>query len=136
MRLTNEVLKLGLAVPRNILYQKFYRPLPISNFHYEVTRLCNSNCIYCNIWKTPNKMEDELSPSEVGALLRPRSLFKDVTNIGVTGGEPTLRKDLIEVCQALREVCPKVTFTFPPMLGIQKGYWSWSWTSSRMWMTR
>ena len=51
---------------------------------------CNAKCNMCNIWKTPTRPEDELSPDFYDKL--PPGL-----RINVTGGEPTLREDLDEI---------------------------------------
>jgi len=52
----------------------------------------------CNIWK--QKGDNSLSPKDFGVIFKD-TLFKNVEHIGVTGGEPTLRGDLDEVCQNL-----------------------------------
>ena len=51
---------------------------------------CNAKCNMCNIWKSPTRPEDELSPDFYDKL--PPGL-----RINVTGGEPTLREDLDEI---------------------------------------
>ncbi|MEM2931138.1 MAG: radical SAM protein, partial [Thermoproteota archaeon] len=90
----------------NLAKRQMLVPMPIQSFNFEVTRRCNGRCTYCNIWRTPSRVEDELKPDEVRELLKPRKLFASVSTIGVTGGEPFLRRDLVELCQALKEVCP------------------------------
>ena len=53
--------------------------------------ICNSKCQMCLIWE--RKKEHEITPSELEQILS-EPLFDNVDNVGVTGGEPTLRKDL------------------------------------------
>lgn len=95
---------------RNLLYRQIGKPLPIYNFNFEVTRLCNGNCTYCNIWKS--KPEKEITADELREGLKPLSLFKSVKSIGITGGEAFLRNDLVELVQALKEICPGAGFGF------------------------
>lgn len=60
-----------------------------------LTYRCNSKCSMCNIWKNPSLPEEEISfntlamiPDQVGV-------------VNLTGGEPTLRKDLGEIVDLL-----------------------------------
>jgi len=99
----------GFSVYHGLLYRKLLRHLPIIQFNFEATRKCNGRCAYCNIWKTPSKPEKELKPDEIRGYFKPRKLFEKVGEIGITGGEPILREDIVEVCQALREVCPNAS---------------------------
>jgi radical SAM protein with 4Fe4S-binding SPASM domain len=63
-----------------------------------VTYKCNLRCSMCNIWKVSDF--DELPPEEY--LKLPRSL----RSINITGGEPFLRKDLVEVIRRIHEASP------------------------------
>lgn len=53
--------------------------------------ICNSRCGMCMIWQ--QKRDHELSPDELAQALRD-PLFAKVRFVGITGGEPTLRRDL------------------------------------------
>ncbi len=57
----------------------------------------------CDIWK--NKITGELSPDQY--LKLPATL----TDINITGGEPFLRKDIVDVVRAMHTACPKARFT-------------------------
>lgn len=63
-----------------------------------ITYKCNSRCTMCNIWKVSDS--DEL-PSEQYSKL-PDSL----RTINVTGGEPFLRKDIVEVLRQIHKAAP------------------------------
>lgn len=72
----------------------------------EITRLCNSRCKICDTWK--NKVPDnELSVKEIDTILSD-SLFNDLEKIILTGGEPSVRKDLFEVIETIHNRFPKV----------------------------
>lgn len=90
---------------KNLISRRFSLPLTIHQFTFEVTRRCSGRCLYCSIWETKN--HDEVTSEEVSNGLKPRELFKNVEAIGITGGEPFLRDDLVDLCQTLLEICPK-----------------------------
>lgn len=67
---------------------------------FNVTRRCNSFCPMCSIWKTPSKLKDELTLEEI------EIIFKDLKSYGIKhvflqGGEPLLRKDIIQIIELL-----------------------------------
>lgn len=64
---------------------------------------CNSRCKMCNIWQS--QTDDELLPEEFATL--PPSL----RTINVSGGEPFLRDDLVDVLRVLRASCPSARIT-------------------------
>ena len=60
---------------------------------YDVTKLCNQRCLMCNIWKTTSQdMDLEKLETEVKKL----SKF-GIRYVFIQGGEPLIRKDIIEV---------------------------------------
>jgi polysaccharide pyruvyl transferase WcaK-like protein/MoaA/NifB/PqqE/SkfB family radical SAM enzyme len=59
----------------------------------------------CHIWE--RKRDHEVSPAELSQILA-NPLFREVREIGINGGEPTLRKDLAELVQAAIEKLPKL----------------------------
>lgn len=69
--------------------------LPIY-FTFFVTSRCNMACQHCFYWKELNTIKDELSLEEI------KKLSDEIGNLAVlilTGGEPTLRKDLPEIAE-------------------------------------
>ncbi len=67
--------------------------------------ICNSRCQMCLIWE--RKKDHEITPAELEQILA-EPLFSKVGNIGVTGGEPTLRKDLPELFDVIARRQPKI----------------------------
>src|SRR4030042_1409571 len=63
--------------------------------HLGITSACNMRCQYCSVRK-PYKRIRELSTEEWKKIIRKLARL-GVFQIGFTGGEPTLRKDLVEL---------------------------------------
>lgn len=69
-----------------------------------VTYRCNCRCLMCNIWQVSD--QEELPPDEYAKL--PSTL----RTINVTGGEPFLRKDLLDVVRSISESAPRSRLVF------------------------
>ncbi|MBL9215221.1 MAG: polysaccharide pyruvyl transferase family protein [Opitutaceae bacterium] len=65
--------------------------------------ICNSRCVMCHIWK--EGVRETMSLDELRAYLA-TPFFSEVRHVGITGGEPTLRKDLFELYALLPECLP------------------------------
>ncbi|OQX88420.1 MAG: hypothetical protein B6D65_05980 [candidate division Zixibacteria bacterium 4484_93] len=55
-----------------------------------VTYKCNARCKICDIWKNPPNYP-ELTPKDY------RNLPKNLVDVNITGGEPFIREDLVEL---------------------------------------
>ncbi len=73
-----------------------------------VNDICNSRCQMCLIWQ--RKREDEITPAELERVLQD-PLFRRVRYIGVSGGEPTLRRDLPRIFEVLARKRPALKGT-------------------------
>ena len=60
-----------------------------------LTYRCNSHCSMCNVWKNPSIPEEEISLETLA------NIPDHVGTINLTGGEPTLRRDLGEIVDLL-----------------------------------
>jgi MoaA/NifB/PqqE/SkfB family radical SAM enzyme/polysaccharide pyruvyl transferase WcaK-like protein len=85
-------LRAGAAAPPRLL------SLPI-------TDNCNARCVMCDVWKT--RATDELDVEALRAILGDR-LFSEVTHVGISGGEPSLRSDLPELVAAAVATLPRL----------------------------
>lgn len=64
---------------------------------------CNLSCRYCMPERIPFRMNEVLSADEVVRLVG-RFVERGVRKVRLTGGEPTLRPDLVEIARRLREL--------------------------------
>ena len=106
--------QIGLALKYAPLYirgfyeyhiKKHFATLAPREFMFPITYRCNAKCIMCNIWRLPKKKE--LSLQQIEQLLSDK-LFSDIEAVNITGGEPTLREDLIQIAYVLIDMLPKL----------------------------
>ena len=116
---------LKFLLPLRILNLKAFRtfgyrlsmqstPMPI-NFTISVTNKCNARCKTCNIWRIYEE-QPELSKSELNAEEFER-IFKNIGKnaywFTISGGEPFLRKDIVEIYDALVHHCSPNIINIP-----------------------
>lgn len=82
----------------------------VNNVSFSVTNRCNSHCTMCNIWKEKS-FYGEMSVAEIEKLFS-HQCFAQVDTISLTGGEPFLRNDLIDIIQVLKGCMPKLQRLF------------------------
>src|SRR5690606_12474368 len=68
--------------------------------NYPTATLCNHKCVMCNIHEI--KKRDEVEVEDLKKILSD-PLFGNIESIGLSGGEPFMKKDLVEVITALVE---------------------------------
>lgn len=77
-----------------------------------ISSRCNSRCLMCNVWKLslqiPNIVEQEVTFEEYKRLFAELSEM-GVKTIAISGGEPTMRMDIIDI---IREAKCKNFYTF------------------------
>lgn len=85
--------------------------LPI-HLIFEVTSTCNSRCATCFNWQKTDAPLSQLSPEQISILL---DSFEDrqLLWLSFTGGEPFLRKDLVEVFELFVEKARPAFFSMP-----------------------
>ncbi|ADP77946.1 GTP cyclohydrolase subunit MoaA [Methanothermus fervidus DSM 2088] len=75
---------------------------PIKSLRISVTRRCNLNCIYCHKEGTlPTNYE--MSKEEIYRICKVAKEF-DINKVKITGGEPLIRKDIVEIISALNSL--------------------------------
>ncbi|WP_343671411.1 GTP 3',8-cyclase MoaA [Chitinophaga sp.] len=83
----------------------------INYIRLAVTDRCNLRCTYC----MPEQMQflqrkELLTNEEILALMRPLAAA-GIDKLRITGGEPFLRKDLLPLLAALKELIPEISIT-------------------------
>ncbi|MCZ2416067.1 MAG: radical SAM protein, partial [Burkholderiales bacterium] len=79
------------------LHDNFGRP--ISNLRISVNSGCNLNCMYCHR-EGETKPETPLSIEDIKAILEVAGKL-GIRSVKFTGGEPLLRKDIVEIIRAV-----------------------------------
>jgi cyclic pyranopterin phosphate synthase len=72
---------------------------PVSNLRISLTPRCNLSCIYCHR-EGEKAPQGPLSAAEIAEVLRVAAGF-GIRSVKFTGGEPTLRPDLIEIIKSV-----------------------------------
>lgn len=81
-----------------LAYRKVVQPPAPINLTLSITNQCNSRCQSCDIWKIypaeKHRLVEELRPDEI------ERIFKSVGPVyffNISGGEPFLRKDIVDI---------------------------------------
>ncbi|MFD2671979.1 polysaccharide pyruvyl transferase family protein [Marinicrinis sediminis] len=75
--------------------------------NYPITNKCNLRCAMCNVWKPEYAAKKDLTPAEIYTLFN-KPLFKKLEHVGISGGEPFVRKDILEVIDAFCDALPSL----------------------------
>ena len=70
-----------------------------------VTDNCNARCIMCDVWKEPSAGDFTVDALERWLRLEP---MRRLVHVGLSGGEPTLRRDLPDIFSAVCEGLPRL----------------------------
>ncbi len=81
-------------------------PLPRA-MDYLSTHRCNARCIMCGIWKAGDTSSEDLTPEELHSILAD-PLFSRIEYVGMSGGEPLLRNDLVPLVSVFFDRCHRL----------------------------
>jgi MoaA/NifB/PqqE/SkfB family radical SAM enzyme len=82
----------------NFRIQRLKTPIILTYF---VTNKCNAKCRHCFYWKELGK-DEELQISEIEKVVQ--SLQNRLSTLTLTGGEPFLREDLVDICRLFYKI--------------------------------
>jgi len=92
-------------------------PEKIYHINFAVTYECNSRCKHCNIWRKSKENTkinaEELKLAEIKKAFKESQYLKCIQSIGLTGGEPFLRKDFTDLCGFFIEKFPNAAISIP-----------------------
>jgi len=77
-----------------LIYDRYHRP--IINLRVAVTQQCNLRCHYCHREGELSHPEMEMTPREIGRIVRILAGF-GVSKVKITGGEPLLRQGITQI---------------------------------------
>lgn len=80
----------------NSRLKRVYRSHSPSTLIFYVTNRCNARCKHCFYWRQLNNKDSELGLEKIKKVAL--SLKKPLDLLVITGGEPFLRKDIVEIC--------------------------------------
>jgi MoaA/NifB/PqqE/SkfB family radical SAM enzyme len=93
---------LALRLLRNGIRYRYLRatgtPAKPQAISIEITQKCIARCIMCNIWRSQDVHDLSI---EDWTLLLSLPYFSDLRELDITGGEPFLRKDLLELIHTI-----------------------------------
>ena len=104
----SNLMKVPLYLARGIRYHatgRIYTPKPVY-LNLRVTQRCNSKCVMCSDWKSQNS-SSELTVAQIGEALR-NPLFSSVEKFALSGGEPMVREELVQIAEAALDSCPRI----------------------------
>jgi GTP 3',8-cyclase len=78
---------------------------PIRYLRLSLTEACQMRCVYCRpaIFKQ-TKPSGQLTPDEIGSIVRHLASEHGLTKVRLTGGDPTARPDLIHIIERLARI--------------------------------
>lgn len=102
-----------ISFAKNILLSNIKRLNMPYKLTFPVTYLCNSRCKNCSIWK--KKPKNELTLKEINEFFKENNQFLWVD---ISGGEPFLRKDIVEISGAIIKNCKNLYMLHFPTNGL------------------
>jgi MoaA/NifB/PqqE/SkfB family radical SAM enzyme len=100
--------KAALSAPRDLLnaYIAGFKPLHPTVLILHCTFVCDARCEMCSNWKRGDRKSD-MTLAQMDQVFSSR-LWKNIEIANVSGGEPTTRNDLVEICQLMLDRFPRL----------------------------
>jgi sulfatase maturation enzyme AslB (radical SAM superfamily) len=102
------LLKAAASAPRDLVnsYVAKIRPLHPTVLIFHCTFVCDARCEMCHNWKRGDRKTDMTLAEIETAFSSP--LWKNIENANVSGGEPTTRNDLVDICRLMLDKFPRL----------------------------
>ncbi len=73
---------------------------PLKSLRISITPRCNFNCVYCHHEGIQGEGGGEMTPEEIKRIVELSASF-GIEKVKITGGEPLLREDVVEVVEGI-----------------------------------
>ncbi|HEX2457453.1 MAG TPA: radical SAM protein [Vicinamibacterales bacterium] len=102
------LIKAAASAPRDLInsYVAKVRPIHPTVLIFHCTFVCDARCEMCHNWKRGDRKTDMTLAEIETALSSP--LWKNIENANVSGGEPTTRNDLVDICRLMLDKFPRL----------------------------
>ncbi|ASJ06000.1 cyclic pyranopterin phosphate synthase [Thermococcus pacificus] len=91
-----------------VLYDRFGRP--VTNLRISLTQDCNFRCFFCHREGQRFNVGNEMTPEEIERLVRIASHL-GIKKVKLTGGEPTVRDDILEIVERIKPYVVDLSMT-------------------------
>ncbi len=100
--------KAALSAPRDLINAAVatVKPIHPTVLIFHCTFVCDARCEMCSNWKRGNRKEDMTLDQIERAFDSP--FWRKIEIANVSGGEPTTRNDLVDVCRVLLDKLPRL----------------------------
>jgi len=100
--------KAALSAPRDLInsYVARMKAIHPTVFIFHCTFVCDARCEMCSNWKRGDRKADMSLDDISKAFDSP--LWKHIENASLSGGEPTTRNDMVEICGLMMDKFPKL----------------------------
>ena len=100
--------KAALSAPRDLVRAAVakYTPLHPTVLIFHCTFVCDARCEMCSNWTRGDRKSDLTLDQIERAFSSP--LWKDIENASLSGGEPTTRNDMVDICRVMIDKFPKL----------------------------
>jgi MoaA/NifB/PqqE/SkfB family radical SAM enzyme len=100
--------KAALSAPRDLVRAAVakYTPLHPTVLIFHCTFVCDAFCEMCSNWKRGDRKSD-LTLAQIEQAFS-SNLWKDIENASLSGGEPTTRNDMVDICRLMIDKFPKL----------------------------
>jgi sulfatase maturation enzyme AslB (radical SAM superfamily) len=100
--------KAAVSAPRDIVnsYVAKHRPIHPTVLIFHITFVCDARCEMCWNWKRGDRKTD-MTLADIDKVFQ-SGLWKNIENANVSGGEPTTRNDLVDICRIMLDRLPRL----------------------------
>ena len=100
--------KAAASAPRDIVnsYVARFKPIHPTVIIFHCTFVCDARCEMCSNWKRGDR-KSRHDARQIDQVFE-SPLWKNIENANLSGGEPTTRNDLVEICRVMLDRLPRL----------------------------